>query len=380
MSSKHRPLVIAVAVAGLAALAAVAWYANRSSLNAPASAAAASAATTAGAGGGAAKPAGGPPGGMAMAVEMAKVTVGTLEDEVGAVGSLKSVDSVVMRPEVSGRIAAIRFADGQKAAKGAVLIELDAQTQAAELQQAKANLGLAQTNLKRNEDLFQKKFVSQRSLDEATAQLKVQEAAVALAAAKLAKMQLRAPFAGVVGLRSVSVGDYVKDGQELVNFEGVSTLKVDFRLPELYLAKLARGQRVELASDAMAGKTFTATVDAIDPLIDANGRSLAVRAKLDNTEGTLRPGMFVRVRVIFGSRDNVLMIPEQALVPAAKGQAVFAVVDGKAKQTPVTVGQRRTGSVEIVDGLKAGDMVVTAGQLKLRDGAAVRPVGAGQGR
>jgi membrane fusion protein (multidrug efflux system) len=312
---------------------------------------------------------------MALAVETAKVVAGKLDDEASAVGSLKSVDAVVLRPEVSGRVAAIRFADGQKAAKGAVLIELDAQTQAAELQQAKASLGLAQTNLKRSEDLFQKKFVSQRSLDEAQAQLKVQEAALALAEAKLGKMTLRAPFAGVVGLRSVSVGDFVKDGQELVNFEGVATLKVDFRLPELYLAKLAKGQRVELASDAMPGKTFAATVDAIDPLIDANGRSLAVRARLDNAEGALRPGMFVRVRLIFGSRENVLTIPEQALVPAAQGQAVFVVADGKAKQTPVKLGQRRAGSVEIVEGLKAGDTVVTAGQLKLRDGAPVRPAG-----
>ncbi len=154
-----------------------------------------------------------------------------------------------------------------------------------------------------------------------------------------------------------------------------ATLKVDFRLPEMHLTKLARGQRVELVSDAMSGRRFAATVDAIDPLIDASGRSLAVRAKLDNADGNLRPGMFVRVRLIFGSRQNVLTVPEQALVPAAKGISVFVVVDGKAKQTPVKLGQRRAGSVEIVEGLKAGDSVVTAGQLKLRDGAPVKPVG-----
>jgi membrane fusion protein (multidrug efflux system) len=363
MSSKKRPLVIAIVVIGLAGLAAFAWYANQSAGIAPAAGGAKPGA-----------PAGGPPGGFAMAVEIAKVASGKLDDEVTAVGSLKSVDSVVLRPEVSGRVAAIRFADGQKAAKGAVLIELDAQTQAAELQQAKANLGLAQANAKRNEELYQKKFVSQRALEESQAQLKVQEAGVALAAAKLDKMSLRAPFAGVVGLRSVSVGDYVKEGQELVNFEGVTTLKVDFRLPEMHLAKLAKGQRVELTSDAMLGRRFAATLDAIDPLIDANGRSLAVRARLDNTDGALRPGMFVRVRLIFASRENVLTIPEQALVPAAQGISVFAVIDGKAKQTPVKTGQRLAGSVEIVEGLKAGDIVVTAGQLKLRDGAPVKPV------
>lgn len=363
MPSKNRSLIIAIAAIGLAVLAAVAWYANKSVGVAPA------------AGGKPGGAAGGPPGGFAMAVEIARVASVRLDDEVSAVGSLKSVDSVVLRPEVTGRVAAIRFSDGQKAAKGAVLIELDAQTQAAEMQQAMANLGLAQANLKRNEELFQKKFVSQRALDETRAQLKVQEASVALASAKLGKMSLRAPFAGVVGLRSVSVGDYVKEGQELVNYEGVATLKVDFRLPEMHLTKLAKGQRVELVSDAMPGRRFAATVDAIDPLIDANGRSLAVRAKLDNADGTLRPGMFVRVRLVFGSRENILTVPEQALVPAAQGISVFVVVDGKAKQTPVKTGQRRAGSVEIVEGLQANDSVVTAGQLKLRDGASVKPVG-----
>ena len=365
MPAKNRSLVIALAALGLVGLGVFAWYANQTVGGVPAASAAKPGA-----------PAGGPPGGFAMAVEIAQVASVSLDDEVSAVGSLKSVDSVVLRPEVSGRVAAIRFADGQKAARGAVLIELDAQTQAAELQQAAANLGLAQANLKRNEELIEKKFVSQRALDETRAQLKVQEAAVALAEARLAKMSLRAPFAGVVGLRSVSVGDYVKDGQELVNFEGGSALKVDFRLPEMHLTKLAKGQRVELTSDAMPGRHFSATLDAIDPLIDANGRSLAVRARLDNPEGTLRPGMFVRVRLVFVRRDNVLTIPEQALVPAAQGTTVFVVADGKAKQAPVKTGQRRAGSVEIVDGLKAGDSVVTAGQLKLRDGAPVRPVDA----
>lgn len=363
MPSKNRSLIIAIAAIGLAGLAAFAWYANRSVGVAPA------------VGGKPGAAASGPPGGFAMAVEIAKVASGKFDDEVSAVGSLKSVDSVILRPEVTGRVAAIRFADGQKAARGAVLIELDAQTQAAELQQAVANFGLAQANFKRNEELFQKKFVSQRALDETRAQLKVQEANVALAKAKLGKMSLRAPFAGVVGLRSVSVGDYVKEGQELVNFEGISTLKVDFSLPEMLLTKLAKGQRIELVSDAMPDRHFTATVDAIDPLIDANGRSLAVRARLDNAEGVLRPGMFVRVRLIFGNRENVLTIPEQALVPSARGISVFVVTGDKVKQTPVKLGQRRAGTVEIVEGLQAGDSVVTAGQLKLRDGASVKPVG-----
>lgn len=366
MPRTNRSLVAYIAAVGLIGLGAVAYLANRPAAG-PSAPAAAAAPGKPGA------PAGGPPGGFALAVEMASVAATRVDDEVSAVGTLKSVDAVVLRPETAGRIAAIHFVDGQRAKRGDMLIELDAATQAAELQQAKANLGLAQTNFRRNEELFEKKFVSQRSLDESAAQLKVQEAAVALAAAKLGKMVLRAPFDGIVGLRSVSVGDFVKDGQDLVNFEGVDPLKIDFRLPESNLPKLAKGQRVEVTSDVVPGRSFTATVDAIDPLVDTGGRSLALRARLANADGALRPGMFVRVRLLFGSRDGVLMIPEQALVTGTQGQTVFAVVDGKAKQVPVQLGIRRAGSVEIVDGLAAGATVVTAGQLKLRDGAAVRP-------
>lgn len=363
----NRPLIVSIAAAGLIGLAAVAYFANRPAAGNPAP-------TAAAAGAAGAKP-GAPAGSPAMAVEMAKATAMRIDDEIAAVGTLKSVDSVVLRPETAGRVAAIRFADGERVKKGELLIELDAATQAAELQQARANLGLAQTNLKRSEELFERKFVAQRSLDEAEAQLKVQEAAVALAEARLGKMRLRAPFDGIVGLRSVSVGDFVKDGQEMVNFEGVRTLKVDFRLPESNLPRLARGQRVEVVSDALPNRSFTATVDAIDPLVDTGGRSLALRAVLANADGALRPGMFVRVRLLFGSRERVLMVPEQALVTAAQGQAVFVVVDGKVKQVPVKLGIRRAGSVEVAEGLRDGDTVVTAGQLKLRDGAAVRPVG-----
>ena len=366
MAAAKKHLVAIFAAAGLLALGGYAYYVNQAAPPAP----------QAPAGAPAPGKAGGPPGGFAIGGETVRVASSVFVDDVAAVGSLKSNESVVLRPEIAGRIAAIHLREGMPAAKGAVLVALDASTQAAELRQAEANLALSQANHRRTEELYEKMFVSARARDEAAANLKVLEAAVALAQARLQKTQIRAPFAGIVGIRNVSIGDYVKDGQELVNFEGVSALKVDFRLPEMHLTKLAKGQRVELTSDAMPGRRFAATVDAIDPLIDANGRSLAVRARLDNPEGTLRPGMFVRVRLVFARRDNVLTIPEQALVPAAQGMSVFVVIDGKAKQTAVKPGQRRAGMVEILEGLQAGESVVTAGQIKLRDGAAVQPVGA----
>jgi len=181
-----------------------------------------------------------------------------------------------------------------------------------------------------------------------------------------------APFDGVVGIRSVSPGDYVKEGDTLVNVEDIATLKADFRLPEAYLDRVRRGQVLALASDVLPDERFAAEVDAIDPLVDAQGRSIVLRAKLANPEGRLRPGMFVRVRVMLAERPGVLVVPEEALVPAPGGAAyVYRVVDERAQRVDVKTGARRDAQVEILEGLTPGDVVVTAGQLKLRDGARV---------
>jgi membrane fusion protein, multidrug efflux system len=174
----------------------------------------------------------------------------------------------------------------------------------------------------------------------------------------------------------VSVGDYVKEGQDLVNIEDITTLRADFRLPENYIGRLKKGTALEVTSDALPGEPFPALLEAVDPLVDQGGRSLSARARLDNKAGKLRPGMFVRVRLLFGERQAALMVPEQAIVPGGQ-PAVFKVVDGKAQRVPVRLGVRRAAQVEIVEGLAADDLVVTAGQLKLRDGMAVRPVGEG---
>jgi len=318
---------------------------------------------------------GGPPGGFALPVETVRVVAADLALDANAVGSLRSNESVVLRPETAGRISSINFRDGSAVAKGALLVGLDSATQSAEFDQARANLGLAQVNLKRTRELFEKKFVSQQALDNTEAGLKVQEAALALAQARLDKMRIKAPFSGVVGIRNVSVGDYVKEGQELINLEDIGTLKIDFRLPEAYLGQLKPGQAIEVSSDALPGQKFEAVLDAVNPLLDTGGRAIAARAHLANADGRLRPGMFVRVRLIFEQRSKVLLVPEQAIVPDTTTPFVFVVQEGKAMRVPVKTGTRRNAQVEIVEGLKAGDEVVTAGQMKLRDGAPVKAVG-----
>ena len=365
MPSSRRPIIV-LSLIGLAALAGYAWHVNR----APAPATAQSAAAPAtGAGGGS----GGGAQAAPIVVETHTVQTRALADDVSAVGSLVSNESVVLRPEVSGRIETIRFRDGETVRRGAVLVELDSAVERAELQQARANLTLAESNFRRTQDLFGRKFVSQSSLDDARAKLEVARAGLALAQARLARMQIRAPFDGVVGIRSVSPGDFVQDGDALINLEDIATLKLDFRLPELYLDRVRPGQALELSSDVLPGEIHTATVEAIDPLVDAQGRAVRLRASLVNPDMRLRPGVFARVRLILAERAEVPVVPEAALVPApGNTQFVYRVEDGKVQRVNVTTGQRRDAMVEVVDGLAPGAVVVTAGQLKLRDGAAVK--------
>jgi membrane fusion protein (multidrug efflux system) len=200
----------------------------------------------------------------------------------------------------------------------------------------------------------------------------VAQATLQSAEARLAKMEIRAPFSGVIGLRQVSVGDYVKDGQDMVNLEAIESLKVDFRVPETFLRRVQVGQSMQLTLDAIPGKTYDGKVLAINPLVDAAGRSIVIRALIKNTNAALRPGMFARVRLLTEDQADSMVVPEQALVPQGEDQFVFKVVDGRAQRSRVEIGQRRDGKVEILRGLTPTDMVVTAGHLKIRDGTAVR--------
>ena len=309
---------------------------------------------------------------QAVTVEAIKVAVMPMPQSITAVGTVRSDESVTLRPEVTGRIAEIRFREGQPVTKGAVLVKLDDSVTGADAEQARANLWLAKSKSERAAELHQKGFVSAQAKDEAEGGLRVAKATLQSAEARLAKMEIRAPFSGVIGLRQVSVGDYVKDGQDMVNLESIDSLKVDFRVPETFLRRVQVGQSMQLQLDAIPGKTFDGKVLAINPLVDAAGRSIVIRAVIRNNNAALRPGMFARVRLLTDEKADSIVVPEQALVPQGDDQFVFKVVDGRAQRAKVEIGQRREGNVEIVRGLEAGDMVVTAGHLKIRDGTSVR--------
>lgn len=314
------------------------------------------------------------PGGGPVSVEVGRVERMSLTDDVQAVGSLRSRQGVVLRPEVSGRIARLGFDDGQRVRRGQVLVQLDDALQRAQLQQAQAQASIAGTNLQRNRELLAQNFVSQSAVDQTAASLQVAEAQVALAQAQLARMRITAPFDGIVGIRSVNVGDYVKDGADLVGIEDVSTMLVDFRLPESAISRLKVGLPVEVSLDAMPGRSFSGQVDAIDATLDANGRSLLVRARLPNPDGSLRSGLFARARLVLATRVDATVVPEEALVPQGGRQLLIKLVpgpDGKgqvSQRVDARIGLRLPGKVEILEGLVAGDTVVTAGHGRLLRG------------
>lgn len=302
-----------------------------------------------------------------VTVEARAVQQVSMPRGVSAVGTLRSEDSVVLRPEITGRITEINFSEGGKVKKGQVLIRLDDSVTKAQLQQAQANLSLANSQYRRAIELGKQGFISKQARDESASQLKVQQAAAALAQANLDKTVILAPFDGLIGLRNVSVGDYVSPGAELVPIESIDPLKVDFRIPEQYLGQVKEGSKLALSFDALPGQAREGVVGAISPLVEVGGRSILLRADVPNADDKLRPGMFARVRLQF-SDELVTVVPETALVPAGEEQYVYRIEDGKAKRVVVKVGQRRGGTVEIQDGLRAGDQVVVSGLQKVRDG------------
>ncbi|MFC7396065.1 efflux RND transporter periplasmic adaptor subunit [Chelatococcus sp. GCM10030263] len=307
----------------------------------------------------------------ALPVEAIKPRQGTSSSDIQAVGGLQSDESVIVSSEIAGRVSEILFKEGEAVEEGAILVKLDGSLTEAELADARARLDLAESNYKRTNALAKSGNATERANDEAFAALATARAAVALMEARFDKLSIGAPFPGVLGMRKVSVGAYLSPGAQIVNLEKIDTLKVDFKVPEIYLAQVSVGQTIELTVDALPGRTFTGTIYAIDPMVDVNGRALTIRARLSNPGLVLRPGLFARITIKGETTQNVVFLPEEAIVPRGKDTLVYQIVDGKAVETKVQLGTRKAGEVEIVDGLGPDAMVVTAGQLRLRDGAPV---------
>ena len=312
--------------------------------------------------------AGGPP---FIPVNMIKVEATPVTNTIEAVGALIAEDSVMLRPEIDGRIVQLRFKEGQPVKKGAVVVVLDSAEQRARLAAAQADVKLAESRFRRSEELVARNFISRQALDEARANLDILRARRQQEQVALDKTVIRAPFSAVAGLRQVSPGAYVGKGSDIVRLDALGTLKLEVPVPETYLALVRIGLPVRLTVDALPGQTFSGTVHAIDPSVDPVSRNVRVRARIANPRGTLKPGMFARVAADLGGKRETILLPEQVVVPKSDGSYVFVASNGRAELRKVALGRREPGRVEVVSGLRAGETVVLDGQIKLRPGVPV---------
>jgi membrane fusion protein (multidrug efflux system) len=301
-----------------------------------------------------------------LPVETVTLKAETLAAGVTTVGSLRADELVVVRPEIAGRISHIHFSEGGHVAAGQPLFTLDGSLAQASLNEAAANLANSRRAATRAGQLAADKLIAQADYDKARAALGVDEARVTSASTTLSKMTLRAPFAGVVGLREVSVGEFVNVGQELVTLVRLDPIEVDFSVPENALEQLHNGQKVSITVDAFPGDVFGGQVVAIDPVIDPDSRSARLRAQIANPDGRLRPGQFAQLQLDTGGNttNTALLVPEQALMQDGNTRFVYTVVAGKAHRVEIKTGVRVPGKLQVTEGLKAGDVVITAGQTK----------------
>ena len=317
---------------------------------------------------------GGPPGGRSTTVESIVVQPAPLRNSVRAVGSVLADASALLRAEVPGQIVGLHFEDGQRVGAGDELYSVEATVLEAEVNEARANAEQAEAAYNRARELIDDKLVSATEFDTARAAYNVAIARLRSSEARLSKTVIRAPFDGTAGLRRINIGDYATIGQELVDVVRLDPLRVEFTVPETQLAQVREGQEVQVSVGAYPNEVFTGTVTAISPQIDVAGRSVTLRARLPNPDFKLRPGLFAQISITLDVNNDALLVPEQAIWPIGNDKTVFVVIDGKATQRVVQIGQRLPGMVEILDGLSAGDELVTAGQMKLYDGAAVNTI------
>ncbi|MFC4311386.1 efflux RND transporter periplasmic adaptor subunit [Steroidobacter flavus] len=308
-------------------------------------------------------------------VETAAATIQPLGVEIEAVGTARANESVEVTSKASNTVTAIRFEEGDRVRKGAILVELNGDEARAALAEAEAALAESQNNFKRSRDLYAQQALSVSQLDLIESTLKANQARVDVAKARLADTIIRASFDGKTGFRRVSLGSLVSPGTVITTLDDTSVIKLDFTVAETYLYALEKGLPVTAATAGLPGREFKGKVSQIDSRVDPVSRSIAVRAELPNPKGDLRPGMFMTVK-LQGEVAPALLVPENAIVPEQGHTFVFVVENGEATRRAVKLGKRRPGVVEVVDGLKEHERVVVEGTQNLRDGGPVREQGA----
>jgi membrane fusion protein, multidrug efflux system len=288
---------------------------------------------------------------------------------------VRANESVDITAKVADRIAAIHFREGQQVRKGEVLVELDSAEARADLAAAQAAERDSRSQFKRSQELFATRALSEAQLEQLQAALLANEARVAAAQSRIDDRIIRAPFSGRVGLRNVSVGGLVNPGAVITTLDDLSVVKLDFSVPEVFLASLQPGLTIQARTSAYPDDSFAGQVASVATRLDPTTRSVAVRALIDNRDVRLRPGMFMTVNLV-RSEGDALMLPEQAIVPENDSHFVFVIdEEGRARKRPVALGRRRPGEVEVLDGITAQDLVIIEGALNVREGADVQVQG-----
>ena len=311
------------------------------------------------------------PAASSFVVDVLPIETQPFRETLFATGTLVARDAVQLQSERAGVVNEIAFEEGKPAKTGEVLLSIDDSELQAQLARAKAQLNLAATAEARQRSLVRSKGISAAEYDQSQANLDVAKAEVALIESQLAKTKIRAPFDGVSGLRRVSVGSYLTPGTPIGSFQDISSLKIDFSLPEAYLSYIEPGQKVNFRIAGRSEK-FEATIAAIEPSVDVETRSLLIRAIVPNDETRLLPGSFAEVEVTLDEISDAILIPPIALIPGLKQQTVFLHRDGKVEVRKVQSGLRTADAVQIVEGLNPGDELITSGVLQLRPGMRVQ--------
>jgi membrane fusion protein, multidrug efflux system len=290
---------------------------------------------------------------------------------VEALGTVRANESIDLTAKVAGRITAIKFREGQQVHAGDVLVELDSDEARADLAAAEAAAAESRSQFKRSQELFQTHALSEAQLDQLQATLLSNQAKVQAARSRLNDRIIAAPFAGRVGLRNISLGGLVSPGAVITTLDDTTVVKLDFSVPEVFLAQIKDGMKIQARTSAYDDLLFTGRVISIDTRVDPVSRAVTVRAQIDNHDGSLKPGMFMTVELV-RPEGKALFIPEQAIVPEGENKYVFAVRDGKAARVAVQIGRRRPGEVEVLQGLDETDQIIVEGTQKVREGIAVK--------
>jgi membrane fusion protein (multidrug efflux system) len=300
------------------------------------------------------------------------------QNSLKAIGTLVAVNGIELKTETEGRVIKLAFESGTEVKKGALLLQLDASEEQAELEALQAQLKLARLDYQRDRKLIKQNSVAQSTLDKSRAQLEKAQADIARIKAVIAKKTLYAPFTGRIGLRQIDLGEYVQKSQSIASLQSMNPLYVNIALPEKHLPHLYVDQSAEVYLDALPDKVLQAKINAIDAEVSPNSRNILAQATLDNPQQQLVPGMFAKVRVLLKQQDDVVSVPETAVSYSLYGNSVFVVESAEGdeaaqqvKRRYVKLGRSENGRVAILDGVKAGEQVVSAGGLKLRDGANV---------